>query len=464
MLVMKYLFSAFLLTAFLLVALLPGFAASAQAQEVGGAQAGGEQEAQEQQQEAQEAGAQEQRESFGEWLEGVRVEAREAGISEAALAALDDIEAPVERVLELDGSQPEFVQTFSRYLGLRVNPAQIERGRLMMRLHGPLLAEVQEKYGVQPHYLMAFWALETNFGGNTGGFSVLQALATLAYDPRRADFFRRELLTALRIIDQGHISPARMNGSWAGAMGQLQFLPSVFYRFGVDGDGDGRIDIWDSLPDVFHSAANFLHESGWQGDERWGREVLLPAGFDYRLADGRSRKPLREWAALGITMTDGSALPVADMSAALVIPAGAEGPAFLAYRNYRSTMAYNPSIFYALTIGHLADRISGEGPLARMPAQEQAMSVADVRRLQEILTSLGYNTGAADGRVGRRTRAAIRAYQEAQSLPADGYPSRGLLEAAAATAGVALPAVPAPTTAAPATTAPAASADEPQQP
>ena len=369
-----------------------------------------------------------QQQSFAEWLEELRREAAELGISAQTLSALDTIE-PLERVIELDNSQPEFVQTFTRYIGLRVTPGQVDRGQALLAENSQLLSEVQQEYGVQPHYLMAFWAIESNYGRATGGFSVLEALATLAYDPRRSDFFRRELLTALRIIDEGHIPANDMSGSWAGAMGQLQFLPSVFYQYGVDGDGDGRIDIWHSLPDIFHSAANFLANSGWQGDERWGRQVLLPEGFDFSLTGTSTSKTIQEWADLGIVRVDGGPLPIADMTASVILPAGASGPAFLAYNNYRATMRYNPSTFYALTVGHLADRYTGGGPIQHMPENEQALSVADVRELQERLNELGYDSGEPDGRVGRNTRAAIRNYQRDNGLPMDGYASGQLLAA-----------------------------------
>ena len=250
-----------------------------------------------------------QEQYFEDWVAELRAEAAALGISESTLAALDDLEAPLPRVLELDSSQPEFVQTFTRYLGLRVTPRQVERGQQLLQQHAVLLEEVRQRYGVQPQYLAAFWAIESNFGSNTGGFSVLQALATLAYDPRRADFFRTQMLTALQIIDEGHISAAEMSGSWAGAMGQLQFMPSVFNLHGVDGDGDGRIDIWNSLADIFHSAANFLSKSGWKGDERWGREVLLPEDFDFSLAGTGTRKPLQEWRDIGLRQTSGAPIP-----------------------------------------------------------------------------------------------------------------------------------------------------------
>ena len=370
-----------------------------------------------------------QDQTFAEWREQLRAEAFSLGISEETLLAIDDLEAPLERVLELDDAQPEFIQTFTRYLSLRITPLQINRGQALLRQYAVLLEEVRQSYGVQPHYLVSFWAIESNYGRATGGFSVLQALATLAFDPRRAEFFRTELLTALKIIDDGHIAVDNMSGSWAGAMGQLQFLPSVFARYGIDGDNDGKIDIWNSLPDIFHSAANFLSQSGWRGDERWGREVLLPSNFDFSLTGTRTRKPLQEWNELGIIQMNGSPIPVANMQASVILPAGAGGPAFLTYANFRATMVYNPSTFYALTVGHLADRYTGGAAIQRMPENEQAMSVADVQALQELLNAAGFDSGDPDGRVGSRTRTAVRAYQQNKELPMDGYASLKLLEA-----------------------------------
>lgn len=369
-----------------------------------------------------------QEQSFAAWLQELRTEASALGVSDSALAALDQLEAPLERVLELDSSQPEFVQTFTRYLSLRITSSQINRGRSLLRQHAVLLEEVRNRYGVQPHYLVAFWAVESNYGRTTGGFSVLQALATLAYDPRRAEFFRRELLTALQIIDGGHIAPESMGGSWAGAMGQLQFMPSIFSRYGVDGDGDGKIDIWNSLPDIFYSAANFLSQSGWRGDERWGREVVLPNNFDFSLAGNRTRKTLQEWSDLGVAQVNGNPIPIATMNASVILPSGAMGPAFLVYTNFRTTMIYNPSIFYALTVGLLADRYTGGSPVQRMPVNEQAMSVANVEELQKLLNANGFDSGEPDGRVGRQTRTAIRAYQDSIRLPMDGHASAQLLE------------------------------------
>ena len=242
-----------------------------------------------------------QEQSFEDWLVGLKVEARNLGISDDTLdAAFADVQAPIPRIIELDRSQPEFVQTFSGYMRNRMSDARIRRGQQLLEEHRELFRQIQNKYGVQPQYLASFWALESNFGDFTGGFSVINALATLAYDPRRSDMFRQELLTALRIIDEGHIPAEKMSGSWAGAMGQCQFMPSTFMAYGQDGDGDGHIDIWNSLPDIFASAANFLAKSGWHGDERWGREVVLPANFDFTQSGTGVRKSVTDWNRMGI--------------------------------------------------------------------------------------------------------------------------------------------------------------------
>ena len=369
-----------------------------------------------------------QNQSFESWVEELRQEAMLLGLSEQTLLVLNDLEAPLGRVLELDNSQPEFVQTFSRYLSLRVTPNQIRQGIDLMQEHKLLLDEVRRIYGVQPHYLVAFWAIESNYGRNTGGFSVLQALATLAFDPRRAEFFRQQLFIALQIIEDGHIQAEDMSGSWAGAMGQLQFMPNIFSRYGVDGDGDGKVDIWNSLPDIFHSAANFLSQSGWRGDERWGREVILPSDFDFNLSGTLVSRSLEEWQQIGVRQVDGNPIPVTSMQGSVILPSGANGPAFLAYNNFKTTMIYNPSTFYALTVGHLADRFTGGEPVQRMSDDEQAMSIADVKEMQDLLNDLGFNSGEPDGRVGRQTRSAIRAYQTQSSLPTDGHASNQLLE------------------------------------
>jgi membrane-bound lytic murein transglycosylase B len=371
-----------------------------------------------------------QEQSFEEWLLDLRAEAMNLGISAATLdAALASVEAPIPRVLELDRSQPELVQTFSGYMRNRLSDARIARGQKLLEDYADLFSRIQAEYGVQPHYLVSFWALESNFGDFTGGFSVINALATLAYDPRRSDMFRTELLTALRIIQEGHIAADSMTGSWAGAMGQCQFMPSTFYNYARDGDGDGRVDIWNSVPDVMTSAANYLSQNGWQGDERWGREVVLPAGFDFTQTGTGVRKTVTDWNRLGIRRTDGAPLGNADMLGSIVLPAGAQGPAFLTYQNYRTTMVWNRSTFYAISVGHLADRFVGGGPFVNMPSEEERpLSRDEVIELQTLLNQQGIDVGTPDGISGSRTRAGVREYQARSGIPTDGYANFDLLE------------------------------------
>ena len=373
--------------------------------------------------------AQEQQ-PFADWLNDLRNEALAEGVSESLLdEALSIIEEPIPRVIELDQSQPEFVQTFSNYMNNRLSQARIERGQALLQEHSELFSRISREYGVQPHYLVSFWALESNFGDYTGGFSVLNALATLAYDPRRSSFFRNELITALKILDAGHISVEDMSGSWAGAMGQCQFMPSTFDRYAVDGDNDGRIDIWNSLPDIFASAANFLSESGWRPDERWGREVTLPQGFDFTQSGTSVRKSVTEWNELGVMRANGNALGNSSIEGSIVLPAGASGPIFLAYNNFRTTMVWNRSTYYAISVGHLADRFVGGGEIQHWPdTEERALSRDEVIELQELLNTLGIDVGTADGILGSRTQGAIRAFQDESGLPTDGYASFELLE------------------------------------
>jgi membrane-bound lytic murein transglycosylase B len=368
-------------------------------------------------------------EAFSSWLDGVRQEARAKGISESTLhEALDDLQ-PIPRVIELDRRQPEFTQTFWRYLDARVTEGRIERGRMLLELHAELLDSIEKQYGVQPRFLVAFWGLETNFGDYLGSFPVVGSLATLAHDPRRSEFFRSELLAALSIIDDGNISAAEMIGSWAGAMGQPQFMPSTFVRFAVDADADGRRDIWHSLPDVFASAANFLAKSGWRGDETWGREVRLPAGFDLELTGLEVEKTLAAWQILGVRKANGDDLPRVDMKGSLILPAGHAGPAFLVYSNYRTILQWNRSDLYAIAVGHLADRIAGKGPLvATRPDSEQRLSRNQVEKMQELLSARGFDPGSIDGVIGSQTRQAIKEFQRTAKLPADGHPTPELLE------------------------------------
>jgi membrane-bound lytic murein transglycosylase B len=295
---------------------------------------------------------------FQEWVQGLRAEAAQGGISARTLdVALRGVE-PIPRVLELDRKQPEFTLTLNQYLARVVPDARVAKGQANLRQHRALLNEIEEKYGVPARFIVAFWGIETDFGRVTGGFPVVSSLATLAYDGRRSSYFRKELLNALRIIDQGHITADSMVGSWAGAMGQCQFMPSSFLSFAVDHSGDGRKDIWNTPADVFASAANYLARSGWNSDLTWGREVKLPQGADDRFKAGE-KKSLLDWHALGVRRTDGSTLPQRDIQASLVVPDRGDGRAFLAYGNFETILKWNRSNFFAIGVGTLADRIGG---------------------------------------------------------------------------------------------------------
>ena len=295
---------------------------------------------------------------FATWLDGVRKEAAAAGISQRTLDAAFEGVAPIPRVIELDRKQPEFSLTFQQYLDRVVPRARIEKGRQRLAENRALLAEAETRFGVQARFIVALWGIETDFGRVTGGFPVIPALATLAHDGRRSSFFRKQLMHALRILEEGHITPAAMMGSWAGAMGQSQFMPSSFINFAVDGDGDGRRDIWTTKADVFASAANYLARSGWRGDQTWGRRVRLPAGFDTTLAGLTVTKRISEWQALGVRRPDGRDLPTRDLPASIVLPQEGESePAYMVYENYKVILKWNRSNFFAIAVGTLADGI-----------------------------------------------------------------------------------------------------------
>ncbi|MFP6772833.1 MAG: lytic murein transglycosylase [Alphaproteobacteria bacterium] len=301
-------------------------------------------------------------EEFQTWLRDLRAEAQAKGISAAILdEALSQIK-PIPRVIELDRRQPEFTLTFTQYRDRVVPRARIRTGRAKFLANRALLEEIGKKIGVQPRFIVALWGIETDFGRVTGGFKVIPALATLAYDGRRSAYFRKELLNALQILNEGHIAPKDMVGSWAGAMGQCQFMPSSFLAHAIDYDGDGRRDIWTTRQDVFASAANYLAKSGWRSDQTWGREVTLPAGFDRAMADLKVRKPIGDWQAMGVRRAGGGDLPSRQLAASIVLPEkGNMSPAYMVYKNYRTTLLWNRSTYFALAVGLLADGIGAGG-------------------------------------------------------------------------------------------------------
>jgi len=371
-------------------------------------------------------------EAFAACVLELKQQARQEGISAGVVdAVLDDVNY-VERVIELDRSQPEFTRTFAQYYLARVTPSRVEKGRAMLAENRPLLDKIYRATGVPPRYLVAFWGLETNFGSYIGKMSVPSSLATLACDPRRSAFFTTELMTALRIVDAGDVQPGQLVGSWAGAMGQMQFMPSTFHRYAMDGDGDGRRDPWVSVPDAMASAGRFLSELGWVPGLRWGREVRLPANFNYAEAGLGTRKPLSDWAEAGVIDGMGQPLPALALEASILVPGGAAGPAFVVYENFQVIMRWNRSEYYAIAVGRLADRIAGAGTLWRPPEDDGLRFSRElILQLQENLNRLGFEGGEIDGIFGARTRAALRRFQQQQGMLADGYPTTQLIEAVA---------------------------------
>ncbi|WP_343592575.1 lytic murein transglycosylase [Paracidovorax wautersii] len=366
--------------------------------------------------------------SFKAWLDAFGREALAAGIRPATVQQVLLSARLLPRVIELDRAQPEFTRTPWAYLDSAVSPQRVAAGRAKRMEYRVPLDAAEARYGVPASIITAIWGMESNYGGNFGSFRAVDALATLAFEGRRRDWARSELLAALRIVDQGDIPADRMVGSWAGAMGHTQFLPSVFLAHAVDADGDGRRDIWGSIPDVTASTANYLASAGWRRGEPWGVEVRLPAGFDHSRAELNVRQASTQWAADGVQAMDGQPLPAFD-AASVIEPAGARGPAFLVGPNFRAILRYNNSINYALGVGLLARQIEGApGLTATWPRDLQPLSRSEVLQLQNGLNQRGFAAGTADGVFGPATRAGLRQFQRSLGLEADGYPTTELLQ------------------------------------
>jgi len=373
-----------------------------------------------------ESSAVEHDQKFAGWVAALRTTARAAGIDEATLhIAFDNIRF-LPRVIETDRAQPEFTRTVWDYLDSAVSAQRITRGQEKLRQLRPKLDSIAARYGVATEVLVAIWGMESSYGSFVGDIPTIDALATLGFEGRREAWARGQLLAALKILQNGDIDRAQMVGSWAGAMGQTQFLPSVFLAHAVDADGDGRRDIWGSVPDVMASTANFIAHSGWHAGQAWGTEVRLPPGFDY--ADTDVRRPTAYWADQGVQTLDGAPLPnLADAS--ILLPAGARGPAFLVGNNFRTILRYNNSTSYALAVSLLAQRFAnGPAVQAAWPRDVQALTRDQMLALQTALNARGFDSGAPDGMMGPATQRGIRRYQRSLGLPADGYPTLDLLQ------------------------------------
>ena len=380
-------------------------------------------------QETIESYIQQRRQEFGQCVDHLQSLAASQGVSESTVEQVVGNLNFLPRVIELDRNQPEFTRTFAEYMSARVTDTRVAIGRRLFAQHQDFLAKLTAKYGVPGQYLVAFWGLETNFGNYLGDTPTLDALATLGCDPRRSEFFTKELISALRLLDEHSLEPSVMRGSWAGAVGHTQFMPSNYSRYAVDGDEDGRIDLWGSERDALASAANFLHSLGWQAAERWGREVRLAPDFDF-VESGRSQtKPVAVWSNQGIIRADGLSLPELDMEAYIVLPAGHNGPAFAAYSNFNVIMGWNPSEFYAISVGHLADRIAGGGGLiVKPPVSAPRLSRELVTDVQSSLQALGFDPNGIDGLFGSGTRSALKEFQRDNDLVPDGFLNQQTLD------------------------------------
>lgn len=366
---------------------------------------------------------------FDAWLRQMRQEAIAEGIRPGTLSQALDPAEYLPEVVKRDRSQPEFTRQIWEYLDTAVSDARVSNGRSTFSEHREAAMAAAERYGVSAEILIAIWGMESNYGSHFGNFRTIDALATLGFDGRRSSFARRELLAALKIVDSGDIDRERMRGSWAGAMGHTQFLPSSYRAYAVDADGDGRRDIWRSIPDVMASTANYLDRAGWVEGEPWGLEVRLPDGFDYTQTGRDKHRSVEAWQRLGVKPAQGETLPQLTR-AAVIVPAGAQGPAFMVGRNFDAILRYNNATSYALGVGLLAQRIAGESGLqAAWPRQLSALSRDQIREMQQLLNAQGFAVGTPDGIVGPNTREGLRAFQRRIGETPDAFPTFALLKA-----------------------------------
>ncbi len=363
---------------------------------------------------------------FSNWVAGYRGRALSAGVTGSTFDAAFSKAGYIPGVIEKDRNQAEFNKTLGEYLSTAASDTRVETGRAMLSQYSSLLSEIEGRYGVDRQTVLAVWGMESNFGKRRGDIPVVSALATLAYEGRRGAFFEQQLTSALKILQNGDVSPEKMTGSWAGAMGHTQFIPTSYEAYAADFRGDGRRDIWSDDPtDGLASTAKYLSNFGWRRGAPWGVEVVLPQGFNYGLAGG-AKKSAAEWQALGVRSATGG--QIGDFGAAeILVPEGAQGAAFMTFKNFDVIKRYNAADAYAIGVGHLGDRIAGAAPFRTPMATGRALNRAERSEIQQRLTALGYNTGGVDGMIGPNSIAAIRGYQQANGLPVDGFASETLL-------------------------------------
>lgn len=366
--------------------------------------------------------------SVSGFVDGVWSRAKARGVSRRVFDVAMSGFSPIGNVMDLSRKQPEFVSTAADYVGKRVTDGQAGKGQGMRGEWAQTLAAVSQRYGVQPEIMLAIWGIETNYGGYMGGTNSVHALATLAYGGYRADYFGSELITALEILEGGHVRAKSMVGSWAGAMGHPQFMPSSFMKYAVDFKGDGHKDIWGSVPDALASIGNYLKSFGWRAGETWGYEVKLPRDFNYQNVWGSVNATLGDWAGVGVVRASGRAFPRPADAARIYMPMGGNGPVFAVLPNFDVIKRYNNSDSYALAVGHLADRILGSGGFVSAWPKDTALNKDDRKQVQAMLLRKGYDIGSPDGVIGPKTRAAVMDFQMRVGLLPDGHVSGRLLQ------------------------------------
>jgi lytic murein transglycosylase len=364
--------------------------------------------------------------SYDAWLAAFEREAVAQGISQATIAAVAPSLTYDQKIVYIDRGQRVFTQTFLEFSGRMAAGYRIQRGQQLIQANGATFSRIDQQFGVPAPVIVAFWGLETDFGANLGKYQTLSAIATLAYDCRRSERFRGQLLDALRLIQRGDLTSSDMIGSWAGELGQTQMMPSEYNHYAVDFDGNGKRDLIHSVPDVLASTANYLHGLGWKKGEPWLSEVRVPANMPWDQADLSIQLPRSKWAGWGVTLADGKPLPADDLPASLLLPMGRLGPAFLAYQNFQVYLQWNNSLVYSTTAAYLATRIAG-APAMRHGSPPPALGFEDMKAMQGMLARAGFDVGKIDGFAGLKTRQAVKAMQIKYGLPADSYPTAELL-------------------------------------
>jgi membrane-bound lytic murein transglycosylase B len=367
--------------------------------------------------------------SFAQWVEGFWPTAKAAGITRATYDRAFQGLTPDPKVIEAANFQPEYVKPIGEYMDRVVSDKRIEAGRLKLTENKELLDALEARYGVDRHVIVAIWGVESNFGTQPGDMNVIRSLATLLYSATKATFAKPQLITALKILQRGDITLELMNGSWAGAMGHTQFIPTTYQSYAVDYDGDGKRNIWGDVPDALASTASYLKVSKWRTGESWGYEVQLPKGVDPKKVSESTSRSLGEWQKLGFVRANGEAFPRAGDKATLFAPAGANGPVFLVLNNFRTILRYNTAKSYALAVGHLSDRLRGDAPFVHAwPTDENHLALDQRVELQRLLVSKGLLVGDADGVIGPATLEAVKTYQRSKGLPVDGFPTLTILQ------------------------------------